>query len=91
MKQIFEQLTTPEVMFEVIALVAAALLATALGQYIKRWLRPLAERSDLGIWPRRFIVFGMVLAPSFMALVLILGLLTAVQMWLLRASRSDLT
>ena len=36
MKQIFEQLTTPEVMFEVIALITAALLATALGVYIER-------------------------------------------------------
>ena len=89
MKQIFEQLTTPEVMFEVIALVAAALLATALGQYIKRWLRPLAERSDLGIWPRRFIVFGMVLAPSFMALVLILGLRAAFASLSLRVELID--
>ena len=47
MKQIFEQLTTPEVMAEVIALIMAALLATALAHYIKRWLRPLAARADL--------------------------------------------
>jgi small-conductance mechanosensitive channel len=76
-KQFFEQLTTPEVMFEVIALIAAALLATALGQYIKRWLRPLAARSDLAQWPRRMIVMGMVLAPFFMAVVLVLGLRVA--------------
>ncbi len=74
MKQFFEQLTTPEVMFEVIALVAAALLATGLAHYIKRWLRPLAERSDLGLWSRRLVIAGMVIAPSFMGVVLILGL-----------------
>ncbi len=74
MKQFFEQLTTPEVMFEVIALVAAALLATALAHYIKRWLRPLAERSDLRLWSRRLVIAGMVIAPSFMGVVLILGL-----------------
>jgi small-conductance mechanosensitive channel len=73
-KHFFEQLTTPEVMFEVIALVAAALLATALAHYIKRWLRPLAERSDLGLWSRRLVIAGMVIAPSFMGVVLILGL-----------------
>jgi small-conductance mechanosensitive channel len=73
-KQFFEQLTTPEVMFEVIALVAAALLATALAHYIKRWLRPLAERSDLALWSRRLVIAGMVIAPSFMGVVLILGL-----------------
>jgi len=73
-KQFFEQLTTPEVMFEVIALVAAALLATGLAHYIKRWLRPLAERSDLGLWSRRLVIAGMVIAPSFMGVVLILGL-----------------
>ncbi len=74
MKQIFEQLTTPEVMAEVIALVMAALLASALAHYIKRWLRPQATRSDLARWPRRMAVIGMVLAPSFMAVVLILCL-----------------
>jgi small-conductance mechanosensitive channel len=73
-KQFFEQLTSPEVLFEVIALVAAILLATALSAYIKRWLRPLANRSDLARWPRRFVVIGMVLAPSFMAVVLFVGL-----------------
>ena len=61
-------------MAEVIALVMAALLATALAHYIKRWLRPLAERADMGTWSRRAVVAGMVLSPSFMALVLILGL-----------------
>ena len=74
MKQFFEQLTTPEVMAEVIALVMVALLATALAHYIKRWLRPVAARSDIGRWPRHMVIVGMVLAPSFMALVLIVGL-----------------
>jgi small-conductance mechanosensitive channel len=73
-KQFFEQLTTPEVMFEVIALIAAALLASALAHYLKRGLRPLATRSDLDRWPRRLVIAGMVIAPSFLALVLILGL-----------------
>jgi len=74
LKQIFEQLTTPEVMFEVLALVAAALLATALAAYVKRWLRPMTQRTDLDIWPKRAVVAGMVLAPSTLALALILGL-----------------
>lgn len=74
MKRFFEQLTTPEVMFEVIALVAAALLATALSAYVKRWLRPMTGRADFGNWHKRLIVAGMVLAPSFLALVVILGL-----------------
>jgi small-conductance mechanosensitive channel len=73
-KQIFEQLTTPEVMFEVIALIATVLLATALSHYIKRGLRPLAARSDLQRWPRRLVIAGMVLTPPFLAVALILGL-----------------
>jgi small-conductance mechanosensitive channel len=89
-KQIFEQLTTPEVMFEVIALIAAALLATALGAYIKRWLRPLAARSDLALWPKRLVVVGMVLAPSFMAVVLILGLRAAFASLSLRVELVDI-
>jgi len=74
LKQIFEQLTTPEVMAEVIALIMALLLAVALAHYIKRGLRRLAERADAGPWSRRLVIAGMVVAPSFMALVLILGL-----------------
>jgi hypothetical protein len=34
-KKLFEQLTTPEVMAEALALLMAALLATALAHYIK--------------------------------------------------------
>jgi small-conductance mechanosensitive channel len=74
LKQIFEQLTTPEVMAEVIAVIMATLLAVALAHYIKRWLRPLAERADGGPWSRRLVIAGMVIAPSFLAVVLILGL-----------------
>jgi len=73
-KQLFEQLTTPEVMAEALALLAAALLATALAHYIKTWLRPTAARDDLPRWTRRFVVAGMVLAPSLLGVVLILGL-----------------
>jgi small-conductance mechanosensitive channel len=73
-KKFFEQLTTPEVMAEVIALIMAGLLATALAHYIKRWLHRLADRSDVGRWSRRLVIAGMVIAPSFVALVLILGL-----------------
>ncbi|MEO8018228.1 MAG: mechanosensitive ion channel domain-containing protein [Pseudomonadota bacterium] len=74
MKQLFEQLTTPEVMTEALLLLAAALLATALAHYIKNWLRPLAARDDLPRWPKRFVIAGMVLAPSLLGLVLILSL-----------------
>ena len=74
MKQLFEQLTTPEVMAEVLALLMAALLATALAHYIKNWLRPLAARDDLPRWPRRLVIAGMVLAPSLLGVVLVLGL-----------------
>ncbi len=73
MKKFFEQLTTPEIMAEVIAVIMAAILAVALASYIKRYLRPLAARSDLGRWPRQLIIAGMVLAPSFFGIVIILG------------------
>lgn len=74
MKKLFEQLTTPEVMAEVLALLMAALLATALAHYIKNWLRPHATRDSLARWPRRLVVAGMVLAPSLLGVLLILGL-----------------
>jgi len=70
-KQIFEQLTTPEVMAEVIALIMGVLLGNALAHYIKRWLRPLGARADLAVWSRRLVIAGMVLAPPFMVLVLV--------------------
>jgi small-conductance mechanosensitive channel len=70
---LFEQLTTPEIMAEVVAIIMAVLLSIALAVYVKRWLRPLAARTDLGRWPRQLVIVGMVLAPSFLAVVLILG------------------
>jgi small-conductance mechanosensitive channel len=86
----FEQLTTPEVMFEVIALVAAALLATALAAYVKRWLRPMTGRADLGSWPKRLVIVGMVLAPSFLALVVILALRVSFAYFRLRYELIDI-
>jgi small-conductance mechanosensitive channel len=74
MKKFFDQLTTPEVMAEVVAIIMAALLATALAHYVKRWLEPWSARADLGRWPRRLVVAGMVLAPAFLGVVLVLGL-----------------
>ena len=74
MKKLFEQLTTPEVMAEVLALLMAALLATALAFYLKNWLRRLAARDNLQVWPRRVVVAGMVLSPALIGLLLILGL-----------------
>ena len=76
MKNFFDQLTTPEVLFEVIAIIMASLLASGLAHYIKTWLRPLSVRADLGVWTRRLIVAGMVITPAFLALVLLLGVLT---------------
>lgn len=74
MKAFFEQATTPEIIAEAIAIIMAVLLATGLGVYLKRWLRPVSTRPDLGRWQQRFVVAAMVLAPSFTAVVLILGL-----------------
>jgi small-conductance mechanosensitive channel len=73
-KKVFEQLTTPEVLYEVLALLMALLLAVALASYIKRWLRPMTTRTSLGAWPRRFVVVGMVLAPPVILVILVLGL-----------------
>jgi len=72
-KNYFEQLTTPQVMAQVIAVIMAVLLALAIATYIKRWLRPLAARADLGRWPRQFVIAAMVLAPAFIGVVVILG------------------
>ena len=90
MKQIFEQLTTPEVMAEVIALIMGMLLATALAHYVKRWLRPLAARSDLALWPRRMVIAGMVLAPSFLGLVLVLALRALFSSFAMRVELIDI-
>jgi small-conductance mechanosensitive channel len=74
LKKLFEQLTTPEVMAEALAVLMAALLATALAAYIKKWLRPLTTRDGVSRWARRCVVAGMVLAPSLLGVLLILGL-----------------
>jgi small-conductance mechanosensitive channel len=73
-KNFFEQLTTPQVMAEVIALIMAVLLALGVASFIKRRLRSLSARSDLNRWSRQLVIAGMVIAPAFMAVVVILGL-----------------
>jgi len=73
-RALFEQMTTPEVLAEAVAIVLAMLLASALAHYIKGWIRPLATRPDWSQWPRRLAVAGMVLAPSFVAVALLLCL-----------------
>ena len=77
-------------MAEVIALIMAALLATALAHYVKRWLRPLAGRADTSTWSRRLVIAGMVIAPSFLALVLILGLRALFAYFRLRVELIDI-
>lgn len=77
MKQLFEQLTTTEVMAQVLALLMAGLLSVALAQYLKRWLKPLAARLTNERWQLRLVIAGMVLAPSIIAVVLVLALRVA--------------
>jgi small-conductance mechanosensitive channel len=76
-KKLFEQLTTPEVMAEVLALLMAGLLAIALAHYLKNWLRPFSVRPNSSRYSRRLVIAGMVLAPSLLAVVLILGVRVA--------------
>jgi small-conductance mechanosensitive channel len=73
-KEIFEQLTTPEVLAEVLALLMAGLLATALAHYLKNWLRPMSTRPNQSRWSKRLVVAGMVLAPALLTVLLVLGL-----------------
>ena len=74
MKEIFEQITTPEVLAEVLALLMVGLLAMALAHYLKNWLRPLSTRPNQGRWSKRLVVAGMVLAPALLGVLLVLGL-----------------
>ena len=73
MKKLFEQLTTPEIMAEVLTLLVAAALALTLAHYIKNWLRPLSVRPNSSRWSRRLVVAGMVLAPPMLGVALILA------------------
>jgi small-conductance mechanosensitive channel len=74
LKEFFDQLTRPEIMAEVVAVIMAGLLATGLAHYVKNGLRPFSTRGELPQWTRRFVVAGMVVAPAFLAMVLILAL-----------------
>src|SRR5689334_1859771 len=61
-------------MAEVLALLMVGLLSLSLAHYLKRWLRPMAARANIDRWQLRFVVAGMVLAPSLICVVLVLGL-----------------
>jgi small-conductance mechanosensitive channel len=73
-KEFFDQLARPEVGAEIVAIVFAAILAMGLAQYVKRALRPMTARADLALWTRRLVIAGMVAAPAFLAVVLVLAL-----------------
>ena len=60
MKELFDQLTRPEIMAEVVAILMAALLALGLAHYVKNGLRRLSARAEQPQWTRRFVVAGMV-------------------------------
>src|SRR5688572_29925243 len=61
-------------MAQVLALLIAVLLAVAIAQLFKRWLKPLSLRPTTGLWSQRFLVAAMVLLPSLLAVALIFGL-----------------
>lgn len=90
MKQFFEQLTHPEVMAEVIALILAASAAAGLAHLVKQWLRPIAARSDINAWSRRLVITGMVIAPWFIILVLFLAVRAAFATFKLRVEVIDI-
>jgi small-conductance mechanosensitive channel len=71
-KKLFEQLTTPEILAEVLTLLLAMGIALAAGHYLKKWLRPLSVKPNTSRWSRRLVVAGMVLAPWLLAVCLIL-------------------
>ncbi len=73
MKNIFEQITTIEVMTQLLALLAAGLLAAGLAFYIRKWMRPKAHQSNQGRWPRRLWIAGMVLVPFLLSVLTVVG------------------
>jgi small-conductance mechanosensitive channel len=74
LKEFFDQLTRPEIMAEVVAVIMAALLAAGLAHYVKNGLRPFSTRAELPLWTRRLVVAAMVVAPAFLGMALILAL-----------------
>ncbi len=73
MRKLFDQLTTPEILAELIAIIMVALLAIGLAHYVKNGLRRLGKATE-GRWPQRFLIASMVLAPALLGVALLLGL-----------------
>jgi small-conductance mechanosensitive channel len=61
-------------MAQLLALLAAALLAGGLAFYIRKWMRPMAHQTNQGRWARRLWVAGMVLIPFILSVVIVVAL-----------------
>jgi small-conductance mechanosensitive channel len=70
-KSFFVQLTSAEVLTQVIALVMAVLLALAAGQRVRSWWRR-HEPGEHGAWQRQVLEGTIIVAPIFFALILLL-------------------
>jgi small-conductance mechanosensitive channel len=71
-KSFFSQLTSVEVLVELIAIVVALALALAGGQALKAWRRRRGEPTGEAVLQSTLLEGGVVLAPIFLALVLLL-------------------
>jgi small-conductance mechanosensitive channel len=60
-------------MAQLLALLAAALLAGGLAFYIRKWMRPMAHQTNQGRWARRLWVAGMVLVPFILSVVIVVA------------------
>ena len=89
MKTFFENLTTIGVMTQLLALLAAGLLAAGLAFYIRKWIRPMAHQSNQGRWPRRLWIAGMVLVPFVLSVLIVVALRMLFAAFAMRANLID--
>jgi small-conductance mechanosensitive channel len=68
----FAELTSAEILTEVVALVVVATLAATSAHLVRLWFERIESRLETGSWQRQALDGGVLVAPYFIALVLIL-------------------
>src|SRR5512145_224339 len=76
-RSLFEQLTSAEVLTEIVAIALAVGISAAAAHFIRAWFRKIESGLDTESWQWKLLEGGVVIAPFFVALVVLLPLRAA--------------
>jgi len=76
-RSLFEQLTSAEILTEIVAIALAAAVSAAAAHFVRLWFRRLESRLDADSWQWKLLEGGVAVVPYFVALLVLLPLRAA--------------